>query len=1174
MNERRTCLVCGTQFSAARECCPICLLRSALGQDSSATQTMQAALQPPPLRFGHYELVTGKDGLPVELGRGAMGVTYKAIDVDLRCPVTLKVITENHLGNESARRRFIREARAAASVRHPNVASAFHLGRSHGSYFYAMEFVEGETLEKLLKRSGRLEIKTALEIARQIAAGLAAVERQNLVHRDIKPTNIMVNMKGEGGGVVAKLIDLGLAKFVDGGEHSMISVFGSFAGTPEFASPEQFAGVGVDIRSDLYSLGVILWKMVTGRGLFTGSPAEVMYQHQCAPLPLEYLEGLPRTVASLLQKLLEKDPKRRFQSPTELLKALPTIIAAIDRAETFRHRVRREFPSQAVPPDFGTSKRHRPKKVSIAALPITGGDIFGREEDIAFLDDAWASRDVNLVSVVAWAGVGKSTLVNHWLHRMAAQQYRSAELVFGWSFYDQGSSGRSSSADKFLDLALGWFGDSNPESGTAWEKGERLANLIAQRRTLLILDGLEPLQYPPGPQEGRLIEPSLQALLRELAAFNAGLCLLTTRLPVADIADHEHASAPRRDLEHLSDEAGAKLLRALGVKGQERELRSASDEFGGHCLALTLLGSYLTDAYGGDVRFRKEVSERLTHDVRQGVHARKVMESYQTWLGDGPELAVLRMLGLFDRPVSQNVLEVLLQSPTIPSLTESLADLNPSEWRTVIAKLRRAKLLAGEDPFNPGQLDTHPLIREHFGEQFRRQLSDAWKECNRRLYHYNRTRAPELPENFSDMEPLFLAVNCGCHAGLFHQALHEVYIPRIQRGAFSFAANVLGARAALLSVLAHFFDAGRWGSLVQTGAEGQRLTEEDQLFILIQAALNLTAMRESAPEAKICYERAEALCHSLNQPRLLYVALMGQLRYSVVAGKLNRVMSLGERLYALAEEQNDPTLMIGACTAVGGAHYYLGDFEIARRYIERALQIWRSGGTRSPFQEVDAQPVACLSNEALLEWHFQEIVSSHATMAEAIALARELSDMHGLAVALGYGAQLAYFERRGVELERLASELIELATRHSFAHWLCIGEVFRGWTRSAAGHTVEGLLLIEGGIEDYRATGSVVWVPLFLALKAEALDLAGRASEALQTITEAEALVEKSGARCWSAELSRLRGIVLMKLGADAAKIDTAFREAIRTAKQQNSVSFLKRAEATYAGYRDQKGER
>jgi hypothetical protein len=172
--------------------------------------------------------------------------------------------------------------------------------------------------------------------------------------------------------------------------------------------------------------------------------------------------------------------------------------------------------------------------------------------------------------------------------------------------------------DEFLDAALAWFGDPDPRSGTAWEKGERLAKLVAHQRTLLVLDGLEPLPNPPGPQEGRLREPSLQALLRELAAFNKGLCVITTRLPITDITDHERTSAPRRDLEQLSNDAGAQLLRALGVKGHEAELRGASNEFSGHCLALTLLGSYLTDAYDGDIRCRSEVSASLAHDVRQG----------------------------------------------------------------------------------------------------------------------------------------------------------------------------------------------------------------------------------------------------------------------------------------------------------------------------------------------------------------------------------------------------------------------------------------------------------------------------------------------------------------------------------------------------------------------------
>ena len=698
---QRTCPSCGNEISGAIEFCPVCMLRKGLagGVESDGSSASQDPIKPTAgrsaQRFEHYELVKGEDGKPVELGRGAMGVTYKAFDVDLRCPVTLKVISERYLGDESARLRFLREARAAASVRHPNVASVFHLGRTGQNYFYAMEFVEGETLENLIKRSGRLEIKLALEIARQVAAGLAAVHKQKLVHRDIKPSNIMVSLEDEGT-VTAKIIDLGLAKAVkEPGSQTAISTPGCFAGTPEFASPEQFAGLGVDIRSDLYSLGVVLWNMVTGHALFRGSPAEVMYQHQHALSPIEQLEDVPQPVAILLELLLEKDPAQRFQTPTELSKVMPTIMDAIDLGRTITRQSLRKTPPAV--PGAGARKslaRLRPEKISVARLPVTGSDVFGREEDIGFLDNAWANQHVNVVTIVAWAGVGKSTLVNHWLRRMATDQYRCAELVFGWSFYRQGTSGNSSSADEFLDAALLGL-ETRILAGNGLGKGRKTREACRASSNLTGSGWLGAAPKSAWSQEGRIREPALQALMRELAAFNTGICVITTRMPVADIADYERTSALRRDLEQLSSDAGAKLLRALGVKGDEAELRSANDEFGGHCLALTLLGSYLTDAYNGDIRCRSEVLGHLAHDVRQGAHAREVMESYQTWFGEGPELSVLRMLGLFDRPADEKALAALLKPPAIPGLTESLTDLNPIEWRMIVARLRRARLLAG-----------------------------------------------------------------------------------------------------------------------------------------------------------------------------------------------------------------------------------------------------------------------------------------------------------------------------------------------------------------------------------------------------------------------------------------------------------------------------------------------
>jgi serine/threonine protein kinase len=1145
--------------------CLACLLETALDQEEEPADATGF--------FDHYHVATHTDGKPFELGRGAMGITFKASDTILGNEVALKVIDARIATLPEARERFLREARAAARLRHPNIASVFYYGtrKSDGQCFYAMELVEGETLETRLRRSGPLPPSLALEVITQAARALVALETHGLVHRDLKPANLMLVERPE---FTVKMIDFGLAKAAVTAESESDITHEGFVGTPSFASPEQFTNTSVvDARSDLYSLGITLWEMLAGQTPFRGTPREVMYQHQHAPLPLDLLEAVPQPAVVLLDALLEKDPARRFQTPADLLNAIPTITDAIDARHSITRQSLQKTPSRAWQAVTGKPPtRLGPEKISVARLPVTGSDVFGREEDIAFLDRAWANKDVNLVTIVAWAGVGKSTVVNHWLGQMAVDRYRSAELIFGWSFYRQGSSGETASADEFLDAALTWFGDPDPRLGTAWEKGERLAKFVAHRRTLLILDGLEPLQNPPGSQEGRVREPSLQALLRELAAFNTGLCVITTRTPVADIADHEQTSALRRDLEQLSSDAGAKLLQALGVKGHEAELRSASDEFRGHCLALTLLGSYLSDAYNGDIRCREEVSKRLAHDLRQGAHARKVMESYQSWLGEGPELAVLRMLGLFDRPADEKALGALLISPAIPGLTESLTDLRPTEWRTILAKLRRARLLAGEDPHNPGHLDAHPLVREYFGEQLRGQQTDAWKESNRRLYHYYRTLTPQLPNSFREMEPLFSAVIFGCNAGLFREALNQVYIPRIQRGNAYFAANVLGARGPLLSVLVHFFEQARWGSPVDTAVEGQSLTAEDQLFVLMQAGLYLTATRGmGSPDGCICYDRAESLCHSLNHPRLLYVALIGQWRYSLHTNKLSAALQIAERVCSLAQQQNDPALMIGADNALAATLYFSGDFDFARQYAMHGLQIWRSGSVQSSAEDLYTPVVGCLFYGALSGWHLGDIVSCQTNLDEAISLAKELNDTNALALALNWAANLANFERNPAEADRLASDLIELSTRHNFVYFLAVGTVLRGWARSAAGDTAEGIPWIEQGIRDFRATGSALGLPTHLARKAEALHLADRTSEALETINEAEALAERFEQRDRCAELHRLRGVFLATLGADETKIEASFCEAIRIAKEQKAISLAKRAEATYAEYRRQK---
>jgi hypothetical protein len=282
-------------------------------------------------------------------------------------------------------------------------------------------------------------------------------------------------------------------------------------------------------------------------------------------------------------------------------------------------------------------------------------------------------------------------------------------------------------------------------------------------------------------------------------------------------------------------------------------------------------------------------------------------------------------------------------------------------------------------------------------------------------------------------------------------------------------------------------------------------------------------------------------------------------------------MQIAERVYSLAHQQNDAGIMITAYRALACTLYYLGDFGTSQQYAVLGVQIWRSGSVQSHPEEHFAPVVSCLVWGAMSEWELGETASCHAMVDEGISVAKELNNKNSLALALWSAANFAANERNPAEVDRLATEIIELSTRHNFPHWLALGAIYRGWARSASDDTVEGIPWIEQGIREYRATGTVLGMPGLLEYKAEALHLADRTSEALEVVNEAQALAERFEQRCYCAGLHRLRAVFLAAIGADETEIETSLRAAIKTAREQKSVSLEKRAEATYAEYRRQK---
>src|SRR5213082_856684 len=326
-----TCATCGrplTQCGPNGEClrCLISLTFLADGEHLERPAA-RGRLTPGPLRYAHFEVETGADGFAVELGAGAMAITYRAHDTVLNSVVALKVIDRKVAQNPGARSRFLREARAAANIHHPNVAQVTFYGEQAGECFYAMELVEGETLEARVHRDGPLPLAVALKIIEQATLALAAAEVCGVVHRDIKPSNLMLESDASGT-LTVKLIDYGVAKVMG----PQVDPFAEqtqagFIGTPAFASPEQFASAGqsrIDTRSDIYSLGVTLWYLLTGRTPFVGRTMEEIRVRQTSELPLEQLKGLhlPGQVVALLKSMLAPDPKDRPQTARELLSAV------------------------------------------------------------------------------------------------------------------------------------------------------------------------------------------------------------------------------------------------------------------------------------------------------------------------------------------------------------------------------------------------------------------------------------------------------------------------------------------------------------------------------------------------------------------------------------------------------------------------------------------------------------------------------------------------------------------------------------------------------------------------------------------------------------------------------------------------------------------------------------
>lgn len=665
---------------------------------------------------------------------------------------------------------------------------------------------------------------------------------------------------------------------------------------------------------------------------------------------LKPIQARPKDGADL-EGMTERDAKAA-------LSALVGEIHGLAEKQAPKHK-----PGTLVPPD----------QIDLTHLPEGAPHFLGRKKELAALDTLWNDTGRSaIVQIIAPGGVGKTALVKRWLDGLRGIGWQGARRVYGWSFYSQGTrEDRLASEDLFLASALKWFGVQVEASLNPWDKGRALAAAVVASRTLLLLDGVEPLQYPPGPLAGELRAPGLKALLLHLAtAGQPGLCVISSRERLTDLDEYEgdghEACVHRLDLGNLSEADGARLLHELGVKragaavidADDTELKDASREMQGHTLTLSLLGRYLALAYEGDIRKRDQVDFQEADTETTSGHAFKVMRAYETWFaGEGEqgarELAALRLLGYFDRPASWESLDALRVAPAIEGLTEPLLNLSTAQWRTTLKRLQDAGLIyphsgagtaslpshteggAGGEETTPASsnapLDAHPLIREYLARRLQEQKPEAWREGHRRLYEQLKASAPYRPEGLAALQPLYQAVAHGCIAGLYEEALYKVYEDRILRGTVDghfYSWKELGAFGANLVAIACFF-------LEPWRQPTSALIEADQGWLLNEAAFSLRALGR-LDEALEPMRAGAEVALKLDRWKQATQGYCNLSQLQMGLGRVGAAVADAEHALDYAERSGNAFWLMVSSTALADAKHQYGEIEAAAALFKKA----------------------------------------------------------------------------------------------------------------------------------------------------------------------------------------------------------------------------------------------